>query len=294
MFWSTPSPAAGPSSPPRSRTPSSCSPAARASSCHDDPDALAAALRRVLTEPRWPAPWPPRPGAWRRTWRWPVVAAALRRAGDAAPRPRRAVADWSLSRDALPDRRTSTHRCDDRPSRHLRARRHAEPRPEHGYCTDDMARVLVVASREPEPAPGVQRARRAAPCGSWRTRRARPAPPQPDRRRALDGRRRPRGLLGPEHLGARHRRAHSDAWLRQYAARPVRAALPAAITAGPGPWPSRRWAPPRCSPSNPGTGRRALARSTTPHCDRPDPLRTRRGRGPSRDSPTRTRCSPRR
>jgi hypothetical protein len=25
----------------------------------------------------------------------------------------------------------------------------AEPRPEHGYCTDDMARVLVVASREP-------------------------------------------------------------------------------------------------------------------------------------------------
>jgi hypothetical protein len=32
----------------------------------------------------------------------------------------------------------------------------AEPRPEHGYCTDDMARVLVVASREREPARGVQ------------------------------------------------------------------------------------------------------------------------------------------
>jgi hypothetical protein len=32
----------------------------------------------------------------------------------------------------------------------------AEPRPEHGYCTDDMARVLVVASREREPAPAVQ------------------------------------------------------------------------------------------------------------------------------------------
>ncbi len=27
----------------------------------------------------------------------------------------------------------------------------AAPRPEHGYCTDDMARVLVVASREPDP-----------------------------------------------------------------------------------------------------------------------------------------------
>ena len=32
----------------------------------------------------------------------------------------------------------------------------AEPRPEHGYCTDDMARVLVVASREREPSPAVQ------------------------------------------------------------------------------------------------------------------------------------------
>ncbi|HEV3225822.1 MAG TPA: hypothetical protein VGZ52_03285 [Acidimicrobiales bacterium] len=28
---------------------------------------------------------------------------------------------------------------------------HADPRPEHGYCTDDMARVLVVATREPDP-----------------------------------------------------------------------------------------------------------------------------------------------
>ena len=34
---------------------------------------------------------------------------------------------------------------------------HAEPRPEHGYCTDDMARVLVVASREPRPSPAVRR-----------------------------------------------------------------------------------------------------------------------------------------
>ena len=31
-----------------------------------------------------------------------------------------------------------------------------EPRPEHGYCTDDMARVLVVASREPRPSPAVR------------------------------------------------------------------------------------------------------------------------------------------
>jgi len=30
---------------------------------------------------------------------------------------------------------------------------HTTPRREHGYCTDDMARVLVVASREPHPDP---------------------------------------------------------------------------------------------------------------------------------------------
>lgn len=33
---------------------------------------------------------------------------------------------------------------------------HREPRPEHGYCTDDMARVLVVASREAGGGPAVR------------------------------------------------------------------------------------------------------------------------------------------
>jgi hypothetical protein len=32
----------------------------------------------------------------------------------------------------------------------------SEPRPEHGYCTDDMARVLVVTTREPHRAPDVR------------------------------------------------------------------------------------------------------------------------------------------
>jgi len=30
---------------------------------------------------------------------------------------------------------------------------HAEPRREHGYCTDDVARVLIVVAREPRPGP---------------------------------------------------------------------------------------------------------------------------------------------
>ena len=32
-----------------------------------------------------------------------------------------------------------------------------DPRPEHGYCTDDVARVLVVATREPHPAAAIRR-----------------------------------------------------------------------------------------------------------------------------------------
>ncbi len=38
----------------------------------------------------------------------------------------------------------------------------AEPRPEHGYCTDDMARVLVVAAREPYSGGDVNRLARVA------------------------------------------------------------------------------------------------------------------------------------
>ncbi|GAA2533536.1 glycosyltransferase [Mycolicibacterium diernhoferi] len=38
----------------------------------------------------------------------------------------------------------------------------AEPRREHGYCTDDMARVLVVTSRQPEPDATVRALERVA------------------------------------------------------------------------------------------------------------------------------------
>jgi len=39
---------------------------------------------------------------------------------------------------------------------------HTMPRREHGYCTDDMARVLMVASREPDPSPLVSDLARTA------------------------------------------------------------------------------------------------------------------------------------
>ncbi len=38
----------------------------------------------------------------------------------------------------------------------------AEPRPEHGYCTDDMARVLVVAARQSDPLNQMNRLSRVA------------------------------------------------------------------------------------------------------------------------------------
>ena len=47
--------------------------------------------------------------------------------------------------------------ADDGRSRHLRTCLGAEPRPEHGYCTDDMARVLVVTTREPDASGDVNR-----------------------------------------------------------------------------------------------------------------------------------------
>jgi hypothetical protein len=34
--------------------------------------------------------------------------------------------------------------------------RHAQPRPEHGYCLDDVSRALVVVCREPDPSPEVE------------------------------------------------------------------------------------------------------------------------------------------
>lgn len=33
---------------------------------------------------------------------------------------------------------------------------HGEPRPEHGYCVDDVARALAVVCREPDPSPSTQ------------------------------------------------------------------------------------------------------------------------------------------
>jgi hypothetical protein len=52
-----------------------------------------------------------------------------------------------------PDFRHLVHMTDERAT--FEHALYREPRPEHGYCTDDMARVLVVAAREPDGASAV-------------------------------------------------------------------------------------------------------------------------------------------
>ena len=83
---------------------------------------------------------------------------------------------------------------------------HASPRREHGYCTDDMARLLVVTSREPEPGQSVadlaaKALRFVAEAQGPPATAEPPGLPGP-----LAGRLRCRGLLGPEPVGFGHRR----------------------------------------------------------------------------------------
>ena len=82
---------------------------------------------------------------------------------------------------------------------------HAQPRREHGYCTDDVARLLIVAVREPDRSEAVRELARTAyrflsesQNTTGRTRN----------RRDADGRWRGsvrrRGLLGSQPVGVRH------------------------------------------------------------------------------------------
>ena len=118
---------------------------------HDDPDALALALRRVLTEPglaaahgRGGVPVGPQPR---------LARGCLRVRG-----PGRAAPGRSPGAGVTSVRTPFEHlvrMTDDRGTfEHARL---SHPRPEHGYCTDDMARVLVVATREHPPTPTVRR-----------------------------------------------------------------------------------------------------------------------------------------
>ena len=118
---------------------------------HDDPDAL---VRRPVADPHragarrgaWRRRRPGSPRAWagpssrRPTSPWPIASSpSARRSYDRTPPPR---FDHLLS---MTDRRGTFEHA-----------KLGSPRLEHGYCTDDMARVLVVATRERRRTPEVQ------------------------------------------------------------------------------------------------------------------------------------------
>ena len=170
-----------------------------------------------------------------------------------------------------------------------------EPRPEHGYCTDDMARVLVVSTREPHPdravkdlvalslrflgdAQGVDGdyRNRMSERGRWE-----------DRPTLEDCWGRSVWALG---TAAAHA---EDDWVRQVAVGPVRArrAPALAVAAGDGLRCRRRR---RAAGGEARTSRGAgAARRPRATCCRPSTT-TRRGRGRSRRWPTPTPSSPRR
>ena len=112
---------------------------------HNDPDALVSALRRDPRRARARGQsMATRPRGWRH--RWP---------GRSSPAPTWGLrTDCSASTRPRYDRRRSARvRPPFEDDEHTRGTfEHAqlgEVGPEHGYCTDDMARVLVVATREP-------------------------------------------------------------------------------------------------------------------------------------------------
>ncbi len=266
-------------------------PAARASSSITTiRDALASALRRVLTDPRLAGAMAAEARRLAPTMAWPVVAKAYLVPGAAASR----RADRCWREHALPAIRPSAAH-DATVAAPSSTRVSTSRRSEHGYCTDDMARVLVVATREPDPDEDAERPGRAGLAVPEASAGIRRRLPQPDGQHGPLGRRAGHGgLLGAEASGGWE---PPPPTVRS----PTLANWPSSSSSGPprfgrrgrGRWRSRRWVPPSSSPSTRTIARRAHSSPTTP--DRcPQPSDDPPGRGPSRASPTPTRSSPKR
>ena len=173
-----------------------------------------------------------------------------------------------------------------------------DPRPEHGYCVDDVARGLLVAAREPAPDARVDRLRRqylafvVAARGRGRRRATtaegvtRSGPTGPPSTTAGAGR-----CTGWAPWSARPGCRRPSGPTRSRPSRwPRRGGPP---TTGPPPW--RRSARPRCcapAPTTPAPGRCWARRPSGWPAPGGRPA-ARAGRGPSRACATRTPCCPR-
>ena len=163
--------------PPRRRA---ARPAAPGSSCPSaTPAPWPTAIRGRAHRPRARRPrWPPRPAGWPPSCRGRRSPAATHELAERSSlrRSRRCRHDRPASRRST----TSSRMSDDIGT--FEHADHVEPRREHGYCTDDMARVLVVVAREPRPGRGAADARpHGVPLPRRRPGRDRPDPQPADR-----------------------------------------------------------------------------------------------------------------
>ena len=121
---------------------------------HDDPDAMALALRRVLTRPELAAGMAAEASRLAPSLGWSVVAGKYLNLGHRTLEQRLALGMTSPLETPLPNFGHLLDMTDDHGTFE-----HAlfdEPRADHGYCTDDMARVLVVTTRENSSSPAIQ------------------------------------------------------------------------------------------------------------------------------------------
>ena len=116
-----------------------------------DPAAIAAALRRVFTEPGLAASMAAEASRIAPDLLWPAVADGYRRLADPGDRP---GARSSSPREGS-RRQLRAPLPAERRRRAVRTRRvHPAPPVEHGYCVDDVARGLLVAARRTGPTGG--------------------------------------------------------------------------------------------------------------------------------------------
>ncbi len=113
---------------------------------HDDPDAMARALRRVLTRPELAAKMAAEASRLAPSLGWSVVAGEYLHLADRLLDRATRIGVSSSPQLPEPDFGHLIAMTDERGT--FEHALFSEPRPEHGYCTDDMARVLVVATRE--------------------------------------------------------------------------------------------------------------------------------------------------
>ena len=118
---------------------------------HDDSIALELAIRRVFCEPGSQPPWPRSPRVSLLSSRGPPSQAGMTRSRATS------IPSFRRWRDDASGSLVRGSRGPHRSHRHLRARGVLVGVPHHGYCTDDVARLLLVGCRATNPTPGVQR-----------------------------------------------------------------------------------------------------------------------------------------